>query len=63
MFRYPDRDVVGLADEDHPGAAPLLELAGKTDLEAARQRAAGPVGERPVVRSERLEAVRRMLEL
>lgn len=64
VFRYPDRDVVGLADEEHPGATPLLELAGKkTDLEAARRRAAGPVGARPVVRSERLEAVRRMLEI
>ena len=64
VFRYPDRDVVGLAEESHPGATPLLErVTGPASLEAARKRAEGPVRERPVVRSERLEALRRMLKV
>jgi len=65
VFRYPDRDVVGLADEEHAGATPLLELVmqggkrvgGKTDLEAARRRASAPVQGRTVEHSARLEAL------
>ncbi len=59
VFRYPDRDVVGLAEEHHPGAVPLLEPVGTLAL----RRATGPVGERTVVRSERLESLRRMLKV
>ncbi len=67
VFRYPDRDVVGLAGETHPGAVALLEpviLGGRRagpppSLEDARRRAAEAARPRPVVRSERLEALTR----
>jgi nicotinate phosphoribosyltransferase len=47
VFRLPDRDVVGLAEETLAGATPLLEpviqngerIAGPASLEAARERA------------------------
>jgi nicotinate phosphoribosyltransferase len=65
VFRYPDHDVIGLADEEHPGSVPLLQpvlRAGKRvgppeSLEDARKRAGQPVRLRSVVRSERLEAL------
>jgi nicotinate phosphoribosyltransferase len=67
VFRYPDQDVVGLAGETHPGAVALLEpvilggrrAAAAPSLEDARRRAAQAARPRPVVRSERLEALTR----
>jgi nicotinate phosphoribosyltransferase len=50
IYRYPDRDVVGLANEHHPGATPLLEpVREPASLEEARRRAASPVQPRPVI--------------
>jgi nicotinate phosphoribosyltransferase len=49
-YRYPDRDVVGLANEHHPGATPLLEpVCGPADLDEARRRAGLPIQPRPVI--------------
>ncbi|MGH9660424.1 MAG: nicotinate phosphoribosyltransferase [Bryobacteraceae bacterium] len=59
IFRFPDRDVVGLASEPVPeGAEALLKPAPSTlDLPAARTRAATPAAPRRVEYSEALKSL------
>jgi nicotinate phosphoribosyltransferase len=64
LLRFPDRDILALADET-PGGDPLLQpvilkgqlVEGARDLETIRRRAAQPVQPRPLEYSDALTAL------